>query len=369
MIELVLSGEAARGYNIVVEAGLLGRLGQECLAVLPQGARLLVITDTNLEHRYLLAVTENLKQAGFSVATCVVPAGEESKSLVQAQKIYEAALAAGLGRADAIVGLGGGVIGDLSGFCASTYHRGLGVIHIPTTLVAQVDSAIGGKTAVNAGSVKNGVGTFHQPLRVLADTTVLESLPERERVAGMAEVIKYGLIETSCTGETGFFEQLATAIAADGAAAGLRPELIRRCAAIKAAVVMKDEKETLGLRFFLNLGHTFGHAYESLSRYALLHGESVAIGMQKALDLACLLGDFSQEQAQQFSAMLERLGLQPVLEQAQSFEPAALLTKMKQDKKNHHDRIRLILPSGKAGIVQVRDDIPESEVLQVLAKA
>lgn len=373
MIEVVLSEGKARRYAIVVDSGLLtdspNRLGEECRAVLPKGARLLVVTDSHLTKLYLPAVLESLKMADFTVTSITVPAGEKSKSLEQAQRIYEAALAAHLSRTDALMGLGGGVVGDLAGFCASTYHRGLGVIHVPTTLVAQVDSAIGGKTAVNAGHVKNGVGTFHQPLRVLVDPTALITLPKRERIAGMAEVLKYGLIETSCTGETGFFDELSLTVEADGADAGLRPELIRRCAAIKAAVVMRDETETLGLRFYLNLGHTFGHAYESLSHYRLLHGEAVGIGLLKAMQLACLLGDFSQKDVQRLSAMLNRLGLAEVLQQAAEFPPRALLDKMKQDKKNVHERIRLVLPTGQPGQVRVRDDIPEAQILQVLAEA
>jgi 3-dehydroquinate synthase len=373
MIEVVLSGEEPRQYAIVVESGLLtgspNRLGEECRVILPENARLLVVTDTHLAERYLPVALESLKAAGFTVTSVTVPAGEASKSLEQAQRIYEAALTAHLSRTDAMLGLGGGVIGDLTGFCASTYHRGIGVIHVPTTLVAQVDSAIGGKTAVNAGQVKNGVGTFHQPLRVLADPTVLSTLPERERVAGMAEVLKYGLIETSCTGETGFFETLSRAVETDGADAVLQPELIRRCAAIKAAVVMQDETETRGLRFYLNLGHTFGHAYESLSRYQLLHGETVGIGLLKAAQLACLLGDFPPEAVQRLTVTLSRLGLAEALRQAAEFPPRALLDKMKQDKKNTHERIRLVLPTGQPGQVRVRDDIPEALILQVLAEA
>jgi len=312
-------------------------------------------------------VTHALQAADFEVIPCVIPAGEESKTLAQAQKVYEVALNSGLTRKDAILGLGGGVVGDLSGYCASTYYRGMALVHVPTTLVAQVDSAIGGKTAVNFERVKNIVGTFYQPLAVLADPQTLQTLPPREMAAGMAEVIKYGLIETSCTGQRGFFDWLIQQTQAGTLRANL-PEVIRRCAAIKAAVVMEDELETKGLRFFLNLGHTFGHAYESLSNYALLHGEAVAIGMVKALRLSIQLGMVQPELEEQLLMLYEPWQLPVDPPEAMKFDPQALLQKMRQDKKNRDANIRLILPTGQTGEVIVRDDIPEARILECLAQ-
>jgi 3-dehydroquinate synthase len=365
-IEVKLSAESRR-YDIVIQPGLLGqqgRLGDEIRSLAPADAKILMLTDANLAGLYQEQVEKSLHAAGFEVYTCVIPAGEASKSLAQAQEVFEQSLAAHMSRKDIMLALGGGVVGDLAGFCASTYHRGMPLIQVPTTLVAQVDSAIGGKTAVNFGQVKNIVGTFHQPLRVMIDPDTLDTLPERERIAGLAEVVKYGLIETSCTGETGFFEWLQ--MHADNLRA-VCPEMIRRCCAIKASVVMQDEFETKGLRYFLNLGHTFGHAYESLSHYGLLHGEAVAIGTLQAAVLAARLGLFPAEAALRTEALLKKLGLSDVLRQAGDFPPQSLLERMRQDKKNHGDAIRLVLPEGELGRVVVRDDIPDAQILAVLA--
>lgn len=364
-ITVTLSAITERKYDIVVRPNLMADLGSECSRVLPADARILVLTDTHLSERYLPQVTKSLNQNGFEVIPCVIPAGEGSKTLTQAQQVYELALQSGLTRKDAILGLGGGVVGDLSGYCASTFHRGMALIHVPTTLVAQVDSAIGGKTAVNFDRVKNIVGTFYQPLAVLADTTTLETLPPRELAAGMAEVIKYGLIETSCTGETGFFDWLLKHTQAGTLRANF-PEMIHRCAAIKAAVVMEDELETKGLRFFLNLGHTFGHAYESLSQYGLLHGEAVAIGMVKALRLAIRLGMTPAHLEEQLLSLYQPWNLPVEPPSTMQFEPQALLQKMRQDKKNRDANIRLILPTGAAGNVITRSDIPEAQILECL---
>ena len=373
-IPVVLSGGASRLYKIVVHAGLLAELGQACQSVLPADARILLLTDAQVAERYLPAATQALQAAGFEVVPCIIPAGEGSKTLAQAQTVYELLLQSGFTRKDAIVGLGGGVVGDLSGYCASTYHRGMALIHVPTTLVAQVDSAIGGKTAVNFDRVKNIVGTFYQPLAVLSDPTLLESLPPRESAAGMAEVIKYGLIESSCLGagsaevwsaDGSFFAWLLHHTE-QGTLRQHFPAMIRRCAAIKAAVVMQDELETQGLRFFLNLGHTFGHAYESLSQYGLLHGEAVAIGMVKAVRLAIQLGMIPPVLETQLLALYQPWQLPSQPPPMMSFEPSALLQKMRQDKKNRDARIRLILPVEQAGQVVVRNDIPDAQILEIL---
>lgn len=363
-IEVVLSGGEVRRYAIVAQSSLLNRLGDCCANLLPAGAKVLLLTDQNLENRYLKPVMENLREAGFLVTPLVIPAGENSKSFEQARQVYEMLLVNNFTRKDAILGLGGGVIGDLAGFCASTYHRGMGLIHAPTTLVSQVDSAIGGKTAVNLGQVKNMVGTFYQPLGVLADTDALLTLPPRELAAGMAEVIKYGLIETSCDGKSGFFDWL------ESHASNLTPvfpEMIRRCAEIKAAVVMQDELETKGLRFFLNLGHTFGHAYESLSQYGLLHGEAVAIGMMKAVRLSCRLNLFPEAVIGRLENLYEATGLAEAVKNAPAYRPLDLLAVMKHDKKNRDANVRLVLPVDRAGKVVVRDDIPDETILSVLA--
>ncbi len=362
-VSVVLTGGESRQYSIVAEAGLIHRLGAECAEVLASGSRVLILTDTHLADHYLQTAVAGLQAAQFAVTTLVIPAGERSKNWEQARQVQETLLANHFTRKDAILGLGGGVIGDLAGFCASTYHRGMGLIHVPTTLVSQVDSAIGGKTAVNLGQVKNLVGTFYQPLRVLADTETLKTLPAKELAAGMAEVIKYGLIETACDGGTGFFEWLERH--ADDLTA-VFPAMIRRCAEIKAAVVMQDELETKGLRFLLNLGHTFGHAYESLSQYGILHGEAVAIGMLKAVRLSIALKTLSPDVEPRLLKLYQATQLDAPVQNAPPFPAADLLAVMKHDKKNRDANIRLILPVNDLGRSAVFDDIPDDVILSVL---
>lgn len=365
-IPVLLSASQQRQYDIVVEPGLLEKLGAECLSVLSPDAKVLVLTDEHLAETYLPVALKSLESVGLGAISMVILAGEESKSFSQAESVYTKAVNADLSRHDAILALGGGVIGDLAGFCASTYHRGIRVIQVPTTLVAQVDSAIGGKTAVNLGRVKNIVGTFHQPARVLADTRLLETLPPRELAAGLAEVIKYGLIEISCTGNSGLFEWLISH-ARQNSLQQHFPEMIQRCCEIKAEVVMRDELETRGLRFFLNLGHTFGHAYETLSAFKLLHGEAVAIGMLKAMELSVLLGLIPEKALQPLKDIYCYTGLGEVIEKAPNFCTEALLKKMRQDKKNRNAAIKLVLPVEALGSVVIRDDIPEDRIHQVLA--
>ncbi len=362
-IEVILNGGEPRRYPIVAQAGLMAGLGQECRQLGSLGKKVLILTDANLQNRYLNQVQASLQQAGFEVSSVVLDAGEPSKSLTQAQFVYQTLIQQGFTRKDTLLGLGGGVVGDLSGFCASTYHRGMTLIHVPTTLVAQVDSAIGGKTAVNLGQIKNMVGTFYQPKAVFADTDTLNTLPPREFMAGMAEVIKYGLIETSCDGQTGFFDWLETHASNLNA---VLPAMIHRCAAIKAAVVMADELETKGLRFFLNLGHTFGHAYETLSEYGILHGEAVAIGMRLAVRLSVELGLIEATLLQRLDGLYQQVGLSSVLENAPHFPATEVLAIMKHDKKNQDAGIKLILPHQTLGRVVVRDDIPDAAILSVL---
>lgn len=362
-IEVRLTGGEPRLYPIVARAGLLRQLGDACRQLGALGKKVLILTDANLQNRYLGPVQDSLRQAGFEVTALVLDAGEPSKSLTQAQVVYQTLIQQGFTRKDTLLGLGGGVIGDLSGFCASTYHRGMTLIHVPTTLVAQVDSAIGGKTAVNLGQIKNMVGAFYQPKAVFADTDTLHSLPPREFVAGIAEVIKYGLIETACDGQTGFFEWLE---AHANSLYAVLPLMIHRCAAIKAAVVMADELETRGLRFFLNLGHTFGHAYETLSEYGILHGEAVAIGMRLAVRLSIELGLMEATLLQRLDALYQQVGLLAIVENAPQFHPKEVLAVMKHDKKNQDGGIKLILPHRVIGQVVVRDDIPDAAILSVL---
>jgi 3-dehydroquinate synthase len=362
-----------RQYSVQTGNNCLPQLGNACRAVIPPDAKILLLTDTIVAPHYEKIVRDSLLKAGYTaVVTCTIPAGEHSKTIEQARQIYTLLVNAGFTRKDAILGLGGGVVGDLAGYSASTYHRGMGLVHVPTSLVAQVDSALGGKTAVNFAAVKNMVGTFYQPLLVYSDAAVLETLPPDEWSAGMAEVIKYGLIESSCVpGQTGFFEWLC-----QHAMAGTLKEntaaLITRCCALKIAVIEADEFETKGIRFFLNLGHTFGHAYEALSHEQqnhppLLHGEAVAIGMIKAVQLSVQLGLFPPSVLPKLTALYQGVGLAHCLCDPFAFEAGALLKKMKHDKKNRDDLfIQLVLPNGRPGQVCLKKDVPESVILDVL---
>lgn len=364
VVPVPLSDQTGRGYDIWIESGLLSSGGgHRALPVPAHGVRVLVLSDETVWAHYGQRLYGVFKAAELEPVVVLVPPGEQSKSLAQAQRIYEAAMAAQISRGDWVLALGGGVVGDLAGFVAATYHRGLDIVQVPTSLVAQVDSAIGGKTAVNVGGVKNSVGVFHQPQAVWVDPEVLATLPERELQSGLAEVVKYGLIETTCMGESGLFDWLEAS--ADRLSA-YYPEMIQRCVQIKARVVSQDERETQGLRYVLNLGHTFGHAYETLSHYRLLHGEAVAIGLVKATQLACLLGEFPESALGRLMDLLGRLGLGATVQQAQTFEPAVVFQAMRQDKKNRHGRLRLILPAHRPGQVRVADDIPESAVLDAL---
>lgn len=270
-----------RSYAIEIGAQMLEKLGSCCLAAGLTG-RALVVTDSHVGPLYAEAVLAALAQAGISASLVSVPAGEESKSHAQLIAIYDAALAAGLERASFIVALGGGVVGDLAGYAAASYLRGIPFVQVPTSLLAMVDSAVGGKTGINLPQGKNLIGAFHQPALVLADCATLRTLPSREWAAGMAEVIKYGVIADPSILDR-LEQQSATALAADDGAVAA---LVQRSCEIKADVVRQDEREG-GLRAILNFGHTLGHAIEQVSGYGVwLHGEAIAMGMVYAARLS-----------------------------------------------------------------------------------
>lgn len=351
-----------KSYPIYIEAGCLQKTGELLQKHLPARCKTLIVTDATVSPLCVPQVQESLKQAGFQVYVYTVPEGEGSKTLVMAERILAFALEIGLSRKDAMIAVGGGVVGDLTGFCAATFFRGVPFVQVPTTLLAQVDSSVGGKVAVNFLSAKNGIGAFYQPIAVLVDPGLLEHLPQRPMNAGLAEVVKYSLIEETCIGELGFFDFLASH--ADNLSAVL-PQIIERCCRIKAAVVAQDETEETGIRSYLNLGHTFGHAYEELTGYReLLHGEAVSMGMAKACRLAEILGIYSAENRQRFEALSNRLGLP--LEPPEGLEPLQILRLMRHDKKASAGTIRLVLPSGPIGQVVLRDDVPEELILSVL---
>ncbi|MBY5992096.1 3-dehydroquinate synthase [Ferrimonas balearica] len=334
-----------RSYPIIIGERLLAQAGSWLESV--PFSRLLVITNDVVAPLYLDQALALLNQSGRPVDTLVLPDGEAHKTLETLERIFARALELGLGRDCALVALGGGVIGDMVGFAAACYQRGVPFIQIPTTLLAQVDSSVGGKTAVNHPLGKNMIGAFHQPALVLADTTTLGTLPEREFAAGMAEVIKYGIIW-----DKAFFEWLEAEQGAlrqrDDAALSYA---IRRCCEIKAEVVAEDETEQ-GVRALLNLGHTFGHAIEAEMGYGQwLHGEAVAAGTMMAATLAQQLGWLSAEQVSRIERLL--LAFDLPITPPPSMDFTHFIPHMRRDKKSLAGKVRLILPTdiGRAEVV------------------
>jgi 3-dehydroquinate synthase len=353
---------ADRSYDILCGRGVAEGVGR---AVAASGARrAVVVADEAVAGTHARRVLESLLSGGVEASLIPVPAGETSKSVGEAERLWDEFARMAVDRRTHVVAVGGGVVGDLAGFVASTFARGLSVWHVPTTLVAQVDSAIGGKTGLNLAGGKNLVGAFWQPRGVFADTDTLDTLPGREFASGLAEVVKYGMIV-----DPTFFAWLeahATSLAARAPeAVGIAVE---RSAAIKADVVSRDEFETSGLRAALNYGHTFAHAYETLSGYGtLLHGEAVAIGMAKAARLAALCGRIPGDVVDRQDALLHALGL-PTAAPAAVRDVDALLAVMARDKKSLGGRLRFVLPA-RIGHVDLVDDVPEGFVRQVLATA
>jgi len=266
-----------RAYDIVIGRGVLASLGQRVKALRP-GAATLIVTDETVAKLHLPAARASLEAAGIRTAEAVVPAGESSKAWPTFERLCESIIAARIERGDLVVALGGGVIGDLAGFASAVVRRGLDFVQAPTTLLAQVDSSVGGKTGINSAHGKNLVGSFHQPVLVLADTALLDTLPERQFRAGYAEVVKYGLL-----GDAGFFEWCEANWRDLFAGGPSREHAVAVSCRAKAAIVARDERET-GDRMLLNLGHTFGHAFEAAAGFSdrLLHGEAVGLGMALA---------------------------------------------------------------------------------------
>lgn len=353
---------AERAYEIVIGPGALA----SCGAVLGSAGarRAVIIADTGVLATHADAVDASLRHAGIKTMTIPVQRGEASKSVTEAARLWEALAAANVDRATHVVAVGGGVVGDLAGFIAATFARGLPVWQVPTTLVAQVDSAIGGKTGINLHGGKNLVGAFWQPRGVLADTKTLATLPEREYVSGLAEVVKYGMIL-----DAALFERLERRAAEILAREPADVEaIVIRSATLKASVVSRDEHEQTGLRAILNYGHTFGHAYENAIGYGtLLHGEAVAIGMTDAAELALRLGRIPAELARRQNALLTALHLPVRLPSGPKPSPEQLVALMARDKKTLHGRLRFIL-SKQLGEVELVEGIEPSVVLEVLAR-
>lgn len=332
---------AGRPYDIVIEAGLLADAGER-IAPLARGRRVVVVTDTGAAV-HLSALTDSLTRAGLASEAIVLPAGEATKSWAQLEALCDRLLALGVERGDQVVALGGGVIGDLVGFAAAILKRGCGFVQVPTTLLAQVDSSVGGKTAINTRAGKNLIGAFNQPSLVLIDPTVLATLPPREVAAGYAEVVKYGLID-----DAGFFAWCE----ANGAAllAGdltLRTDAIAHSVAAKARIVAADEFETNGTRALLNLGHTFGHALEAEAGFdgSLLHGEAVAAGCALALRYSARLGLCEAVDAMRVAAHFRAVGLPDGLTGVRA-NGERLVDHMRHDKKMAAGTLPFLLARG-----------------------
>jgi len=333
----------ARSYDILIGPGLIAAAGEKIAALRP-GARVGVVTDANVAQSQLPLLLASLDAAGIGHAVITVPAGEATKSYEKLQEVVDGVLAARLERNDLVIALGGGVIGDLAGFAAAITRRGMDFVQIPTSLLAQVDSSVGGKTGINSSLGKNLVGAFHQPRLVLADLDALATLPERQFRAGYAEVAKYGLID-----DADFFFWLE-ANAGDIFAGGpSRAEAIARACAAKARVVAADETEQ-GARALLNLGHTFGHALEKATGYSdrLLHGEGVAIGMALAHRFSVTLGLCPGQDAERAEAHLKSVGLPTRLADIPGALPPTdvLMDAIAQDKKVSRGSLTFILTRG-----------------------
>ena len=349
-----------RSYSIEIGVGVLGGVGQEIRRRI-ETSRAMVVTVPPVGRRYGPLVMRSLKDAGIKARRFEVPDGERTKNLRQVNRLYDSLLDAGADRSSVIVALGGGVVGDLSGFVAATLLRGLPFVQIPTTLLAMVDSSVGGKTGVNVARGKNLVGAFHQPRLVWMDVTTLRSLPPRELAAGMAELIKHGAIR-----DEAFFEWLETEL--EGLM-NLEPELLihglEKSCAIKAEVVRQDERES-GLRMVLNFGHTVGHAVEALKRYrGILHGEAVAIGMAFAAERSETLGIAPRGTKQRLVALLHRAGLPTELP---VFPRRAYLQALRVDKKKREAQIRFVALRG-IGRAETVPLLPREIIPPMRAKA
>jgi len=352
-----------RAYGIVIGRGLLASLGARIKALRP-GARVAVVTDQTVARHHLPAAEAALKSAGIECARIVVPDGEGSKSYATFETVCEAIIAARIERGDLVIALGGGVIGDLAGYAAASVRRGVDYVQVPTTLLAQVDSSVGGKTGINSRHGKNLIGAFHQPIMVIADTALLHTLPKRQFGAGYAEVAKYGLL-----GDAAFFSWLESNWQDVFAGGPAREHAIAVCCRAKAGVVARDERET-GERALLNLGHTFGHALEAGAGFSerLLHGEAVALGMVLAFEFSARIGLIGAADAERACAHLAAVGLPTHLKDIPGGAPGIdeLMDLIAQDKKVKRGTLTFILVRG-IGQAFIANDVDAVEVRAFLA--
>ncbi len=348
----------ARSYDIVIGRGALASLGERIKAM-RSGARVAIVTDETVAKHHLAAAEAALKTTAIESARILVPAGEASKSYATFEKVCEAIIAARIERNDLIVALGGGVIGDLAGYAAASVRRGLDFVQVPTTLLAQVDSSVGGKTGINSRQGKNLIGAFHQPALVIADTALLDTLPKREFRSGYAEVAKYGLL-----GDAAFFAWLEKNWQDVFAGGPAREHAIAVCCRGKAGIVARDEREN-GERALLNLGHTFGHALEAGCGFSerLLHGEAVALGIVLAFEFSARKGLIAASEATRAAAHLAAVGLPTHLKDIAGGAPAvdALMDLIAQDKKVKRGTLTFISVRG-IGRAFIENNVDAAEV-------
>ena len=343
-----------RAYDILIERRLLSRAGELCRAALPRAGRLFVVTDSTVGPLYLNRIIPSLENAGFETAICEIPAGEASKCVEQLSRLWECMMDFGLTRTDAVVALGGGVVGDLAGFAAATVLRGVDFVQIPTTLLSQVDSSVGGKVAIDLQHGKNLAGAFWQPRLVLMDPAVLGTLDDKAFADGMAEVIKYG-----CIRDAAFLSWLEQRPSRQEIMAEIE-HVLYTCCDIKRAVVVEDERDT-GARMVLNFGHTLGHAYELAGHYRIwTHGQAVAAGMVKAAELGVTLGVTPAGLPERIGVLLGCCGLPVAIPCAHEDYAAAVGL----DKKGAGDSISVILleEAGRA----VVHPMPKAKLLEEL---
>jgi 3-dehydroquinate synthase len=337
-----------RSYDIRIGSGGLAVLGEACRVAVKNAQRVLVVSDTHVAPLYMTQAVSALEEAGFEVTTCVLPAGEGTKAVAYLTQVWEAAVEARLDRKSLFVALGGGVIGDLCGFAAASYLRGVPFVQVPTSLLAMVDSSVGGKTGMNLPQGKNLIGAFHQPNLVVADLSVLGTLSEREQHAGMAEVIKYGMISDADL--FAYIEDHVVEIRALDEAC--MSYLVRRSCEIKADVVKQDEREG-GVRAILNYGHTLGHAIENVCGYGeWLHGEAISAGMVYASRLSERLTGLDREVTERLVALFKAFDL-PVTWQGLAWDP--ILKAMTADKKAENANPRFVLGTALGSVTLPRD--------------
>jgi 3-dehydroquinate synthase len=348
-----------RSYDIEIGPGLLPEAGR-FIVERTNCSHAVVITDSNVESLHGQRVVESLRHAGVRVDIATVPAGESTKSASHADKLWQLLLEFAADRKSIVVAVGGGVVGDLAGFIAATYGRGIRFVQIPTTLLAQVDSSVGGKVGINLPGAKNMVGAFWQPAAVLIDTDVLNTLPLREYRSGLAEVVKYGVIL-----DAEFFEYFESNIdGLNNRAPSVMRHIVARSCELKAQVVSADEREETGQRAVLNYGHTFCHAIEAETGYGTyLHGEAVSIGMLCASRLAEAMGRIDAEVTHRQHALLEALGLPLTVPDV---DHDVLIRAMQKDKKTEHGKLRFVLPT-RLGHVELVSGVPSDLVRSALA--